>query len=133
MRIKKTSSTVIETSQVLNNSNNSTTDTYSCSYSNSQFNNKQDTLVSGTNIKTINNQSILGSGNITIQGSGGSTDWGDIGGTLSDQTDLQNQLYETGIIRINTLSGSPMIWVGTETEYNNLATKYNNIFYFIKE
>ena len=27
---------------------------------------KQDTLVSGTNIKTINNQSILGSGNITI-------------------------------------------------------------------
>ena len=29
---------------------------------------KQDTLVSGTNIKTINNQSILGSGNITIEG-----------------------------------------------------------------
>jgi hypothetical protein len=28
---------------------------------------KQDTLVSGTNIKTINNQSILGSGNIDIQ------------------------------------------------------------------
>ena len=27
---------------------------------------KQDTLVSGTNIKTINNQSILGSGNLTI-------------------------------------------------------------------
>ena len=34
---------------------------------------KQDTLVSGTNIKTINNQSLLGSGNIEIQGgSGGS-------------------------------------------------------------
>lgn len=31
---------------------------------------KQDTLVSGTNIKTINNQSILGSGNIDIQVSG---------------------------------------------------------------
>lgn len=29
---------------------------------------KQDTLVSGTNIKTINNESILGSGNITISG-----------------------------------------------------------------
>lgn len=29
---------------------------------------KQDTLVSGTNIKTINNASILGSGNIDIQG-----------------------------------------------------------------
>ena len=32
---------------------------------------KQDTLVSGTNIKTINNTSILGSGNIDIQGGGG--------------------------------------------------------------
>ena len=32
---------------------------------------KQDTLVSGTNIKTINNESILGSGNITIEGGGG--------------------------------------------------------------
>jgi len=32
---------------------------------------KQDTLVSGTSIKTINNQSILGSGNITIEGGSG--------------------------------------------------------------
>mgnify|MGYP007122041853 CR=1 FL=1 len=31
---------------------------------------KQDTLVSGTNIKTINNNSLLGSGNITISGGG---------------------------------------------------------------
>ena len=31
---------------------------------------KQDTLVSGTNIKTINNQSLLGSGNIDITGGG---------------------------------------------------------------
>ena len=34
---------------------------------------KQDTLVSGTNIKTINNQSLLGSGNITISGGGSGT------------------------------------------------------------
>lgn len=33
----------------------------------------QPTLVSGTNIKTINNESLLGSGNISIQGGGGST------------------------------------------------------------
>ena len=32
------------------------------------MNNKQDTLVSGTNIKTINNQSILGEGNIEVSG-----------------------------------------------------------------
>ena len=33
--------------------------------------NKQDALVSGTNIKTINNQSLLGSGNISISGGSG--------------------------------------------------------------
>ena len=33
--------------------------------------NKQNKLVSGTNIKTINNLSLLGSGNIEIQGGGG--------------------------------------------------------------
>ena len=32
---------------------------------------KQDTLISGENIKTINHQSLLGSGNITIEGGGG--------------------------------------------------------------
>jgi hypothetical protein len=35
---------------------------------------KQNTLVSGTNIKTINDESILGSGNITISGGGGISD-----------------------------------------------------------
>ena len=35
---------------------------------------KQDILVSGENIKTINNQSILGSGNIEIQGGSGAVD-----------------------------------------------------------
>lgn len=39
--------------------------------------NKQDTLVSGTNIKTINNTSLLGSGNIDIQGGGSSYIAGD--------------------------------------------------------
>ena len=38
---------------------------------------KQNTLVSGTNIKTINNESILGSGNITID-SGSSRNIGEI-------------------------------------------------------
>ena len=36
-----------------------------------ELNGKQDTLISGSNIKTINNQSILGSGNIEIQGGSG--------------------------------------------------------------
>lgn len=51
--------------------------TYQSSYTGAEIDaavgavpNKQDTLVSGTNIKTINNQSILGSGNIYISSGG---------------------------------------------------------------
>lgn len=40
----------------------------------SDIDTKQDTLVSGTNIKTINNQSLLGSGNISISGGGSGSD-----------------------------------------------------------
>ena len=37
------------------------------------LNSKQNTLISGTNIKTINNTSLLGTGNINIQGGGSIT------------------------------------------------------------
>lgn len=43
----------------------------------------QPTLVSGTNIKTINNQSLLGAGNITISGSGGVTTLDGLSGALT--------------------------------------------------
>ena len=48
---------------------------------------KQPLLVSGTNIKTVNNNSLLGSGNIDIQGGGGGTDVGSFG-------DLQDLIDE---------------------------------------
>lgn len=55
---------------------------------------KQNTLVSGINIKTINGASILGSGNITISASAA---WGAITGTVTDQADLvtyvSDQIY----------------------------------------
>ena len=44
----------------------------------STWNNKQEALVSGANIKTINNQSILGEGNINIEGGSGTTDYSDL-------------------------------------------------------
>lgn len=47
----------------------------------------QEKLVSGTNIKTVNNQSLLGSGNITIQGGSGSavqSDWNQSDSTADD-------------------------------------------------
>ena len=39
----------------------------------SKLSTKQDKLVSGTNLKTINNQSLLGSENINIEATGGLT------------------------------------------------------------
>jgi hypothetical protein len=54
-----------------------------------QLNLKQDILVSGTNIKTVNGSSVLGSGNLVVSSS---AIWGGIVGTLSSQTDLQTAL-----------------------------------------
>ena len=54
--------------------------------------NKQNKLVSGTNIKTINNQSLLGEGNITISG-GGSDD----GGDGSNITEITEQNVEEAV------------------------------------
>ena len=50
---------------------------------------KQDVLVSGTNIKTINKQDILGSGNIEVESS---AVWRSITGDLHNQQDLHNEL-----------------------------------------
>lgn len=49
----------------------------------------QPKLVSGTSIKTVNGNSLLGSGNLSISAS---ATWGGIGGTLSTQTDLNSAL-----------------------------------------
>lgn len=53
------------------------------------LNAKQDTLVSGTNIKTVNGTSLVGSGDVVI---GATVAWGGVTGTLSAQTDLQTAL-----------------------------------------
>lgn len=52
---------------------------------------KQDTLVSGLNIKTINNQSILGSGNITVAGGAEYIDLGTV--ILSEDTHVSFTRY----------------------------------------
>lgn len=65
---------------------------------------KQDTLVSGTNIKTVNNESLLGSGNIIISGS------------------VPNK--NTAVGATNPLE----FWEGTSAEYNSgggSTTYYN--------
>ena len=83
------------------------------SYVDTGLSDKQDTLVSGSNIKTINNQSILGSGDLNVTAS---TAWGNITGTLSNQTDLQNALDAKA-------NNADLASVATSGSYNDLSNK----------
>ncbi len=90
------------------------TNTYTKTEIDTLVGNKQDTLVSGTNIKTINNTSLLGSGNINIQGGGGgsSTDV-KINGTSitsNDEADIQTEgTYNATTNKIATMSDLPTV------------------------
>lgn len=58
---------------------------------------KQDALVSGTNIKTINNTSILGSGNITVQGTvPANVAYKDVNNNFSTGQTINGDLSATG-------------------------------------
>ena len=78
---------------------------------NESLSSKQDTLVSGSNIKTINNQSILGEGNITIEGGSGGT---------SDYDQLENRPQINNV----TLSGNKTL---SDLGINNFDGDYNNL------
>ena len=87
---KKVTPTQLKSSLALNNvDNTSDANKPVSSATQSALNAKQDTLVSGTNIKTVNGTSVLGSGNISISSA---VAWGGVTGTLSNQTDLQTAL-----------------------------------------
>lgn len=62
----------------------------------------QAALVSGTNIKTINGTTILGSGDLAVAGGA----WGGITGTLSSQTDLQTALNLKANLAAPTFTGA---------------------------
>lgn len=88
---------------------------------------KQDSLVSGTNIKTINNESLLGSGNIDI--AGGDTLWEQ--GTdakLVTATDVNMQLKQitnlsNGTSTSHAVNKSQLDLKADKSELTNLATK----------
>lgn len=63
---------------------------------------KQDVLVSGTNIKTINGNSLLGSGNITISGGGIA------------------QNYSTSEQALLNPDGSPLLWIDGKQVYRQI-------------
>lgn len=123
----------------------------------STWSGKQDLLVSGTNIKTINNESILGSGNITISGGSGGGDTNIIesitfNGTAVavdanknaaitysqtqadwNETDTTSDAYidnKPANIVIGT-NQSYIIWTGTQAQYDAILTKDATTLYFI--
>ena len=73
---------------------------------------RQATLVSGTNIKTINNESILGSGNITIQGGGTATDVRINGTSITSSgvaNIVTNTAYNASTNKIATMNDLPIL------------------------
>lgn len=84
----------------------------------------QEELVSGTNIKTINNESILGSGDITISGGGDGLSVYLLGnGTNDSSTVLELTTMETGIYKPKWLKyGIGFTLNGTNT---NIQTNEN--------
>ena len=79
--------------------------------------NKQDTLVSGTNIKTVNSQSILGEGNIEV--------------TIPDATTATSgAMSAADKTKLDSISNE---WTGTQSEYDALTTKDNNTIYYVTE
>lgn len=78
------------------------------------WNNKQDELVSGTNIKTINNESILGSGNISISGGGTGT---------SNYNDLTNKPSINNVVLSGNKSLSSLGIINFSGNYNDLTNK----------
>ena len=83
---------------------------------------KQDALVSGTNIKTINGESLLGEGNITIEG----------GGTINiDQSVISGSSNAVSGGAVYTQFGGLKLEKITQSAYDALATKDADTLYVI--
>lgn len=108
------------------------------------FHSYQKQLVSGTNIKTINGESILGEGNLEISGSGGTTDYTQLTNKpqinsveLSGNKSLSDLGIQPAGNYIEAGSGTQpqinTITVLTQSEYDGLSTKDPNTQYLIVE
>lgn len=89
-----------------------------------QVSQKQDTLVSGTNIKTINSNSILGSGNIEIQGGGDTLPIGSIV-PYGNATAPSNWLICDGSAVSRTTYSELFSIIGTSYGSGNGSTTFN--------
>ena len=86
---------------------------------------KQDTLVSGTNIKTVNNTSLLGSGNISISGGGDVTDVQSDGSSVVSGTvaTIPKAKYNTfGTVKAHWNGDPPAGYLTVVTDNSSNAT-----------
>lgn len=90
---------------------------------NSKF---QAPLVSGTNIKTVNGNSLLGSGDITIQSAP------DID-NKSITTNSSDELQTVGVIDSNNTTNAIKTWTGTKAQYDAITTKDASTLYNITD
>lgn len=91
----------------------------------------QEALVSGTNIKTINNESILGSGNITISGGGGGGGEANVIESISINGTAQTVTNKNVNLAVPVSSTITAIVTLTEAQYTALATKDSSTLYII--
>lgn len=93
----------------------------------------QDKLVSGTNIKTINDESILGSGNIKIEGGGVGFD--DV--TTQQDGTLVITLTSGDTITIDLNHNHPQypkyVYCSSQAAYDAIVTKESDTLYLILE
>ena len=93
------------------------------------LNAKQDTLVSGTNIKTINSTSLLGSGNITIAGASPYTTVGNNAG-IPVNNSTANTISASILIPANTLVATQILQLRAQVR-KIAGTGTSNIRFYI--
>lgn len=86
---------------------------------------KQDVLVSGTNIKTINSTNILGSGNITITGYTGSMGYTGSQSYIQPFTQYQSSISNGGTVNLDASTGN-IFYVNTGTVSGNWTANIQN-------
>jgi hypothetical protein len=95
----------------------------------STWNAKQDALVSGTNIKTINSTSLLGSGDITISGASPYTTVGNSAGVLVNGT-TSNTISASILIPGSTLVATKVLQLRAQVRKIS-GTGTSNIRFYI--
>lgn len=97
---------------------------------------KQDTLQSGVNIKTINNEPILGPGNIEVQGGGGDGVGFDDVTTQQDGTiviTLTNGDTITIDLNHNHTQYPKYVYCSSQAAYDAITNKESDTLYLILE